>query len=92
MNLFLAVVFTLSSVFTLILSAFRLYLEWKRMKDNAWETAVRLMVSDPDARVRANDFADLYTCLRYLEKHPDFMSEHYTLLQAVQAEQHEKRK
>lgn len=84
MQTFFVSVFAVSSVFTLILSAFRLYLEWKRMKDKAWETSVRLMASDPDSRVRADDFADLYTALCYLEKHPDCLSDYRTLHDAVQ--------
>lgn len=92
MQTFFVAVFAVSSVFTLILSAFRLYLEWKRMKDKAWETSVRLMASDPDAKLRADDFADLFTFLRYLEKHPDCLSEYRTLLDAVQDDRSSKTK
>ena len=61
-ELFLTAVFAVSSVGALVLSALRYRLE--RNKDNVWETAVRLMASDPDSRIRADDFADLYTALR----------------------------
>lgn len=87
MELFICIVIAVSSIGALVLSALRLYLDWKRSQNTAWETAVRLMASDPDARVRANDFADLVTALRYLEKHPDCLSDHTTLLAAMQHNQ-----
>lgn len=83
MELFLVTVFAVSSIGALILSALRYRLE--RNKDNAWETVVRLMVSDPDSRVRADDFADLYTALRYLEKHPDCLDNAQSLSEAVRS-------
>lgn len=84
MSLFLMIVVAVSSVGAFTLSAVRLYLEWRRTRDVAWETTIRLMVSDPDGRVRSNDFADLYTDLRYLRKHPDCLSSgHRTLKEAM---------
>ena len=90
MDTFLVAVFALSSVATLVMSAIRLYLEWKRSKNTAWETAVRLMASDQDFRCRSDDFADLYSALKFLEKHPDCLSEYITLSQAIHANKRER--
>ena len=81
MELFLTVVFAISSVGALILSFLRYRLELN--KDKVWETAVRLMASDPDSRVRADDFADLYTALRFLEKNPDCLGDASSLSEAI---------
>lgn len=83
LELFLTAVFAVSSVGALFLSALRYRLE--RNKDNAWETTVRLMASDPDSRVRSDDFADLYTALRYLEKHPDCLDDAWSLSEAMRS-------
>lgn len=88
MELFLSAVAAVTGISAVILSVLRYRLELKRSQNTAWETAVRLMVSDPNARVRSDDFADLVTALRYLEKHPDCTTgEHRTLSAAMWADQ-----
>ena len=83
MNSFAMVVISLCSFGALVISSIRLYMDWKRSKSSAWETAVRLMVSDPHSRIRSDDFAELYTALQYLEKHPDCLSEKRTMRDAL---------
>lgn len=92
MDTFLLAVFTLCSIGTLAISSVRLYMDWKRSKSSAWETAVRLMASDRDFRCRYDDFAELYSALRYLEKNPDYSSKHDYLSQAIHADKLEKRR
>lgn len=92
MTVFLLAIFALSSVATLVISAVRLYLDWKRSKNTAWETAIRLMSSDPDFRCRCDDFAELYTALAFLEEHPDYWKTRDSLTQAIHdAKQRESR-
>lgn len=83
MELILAIIFAVSSFGALILSWKRYQLELKRFENNVWETTVRLMASDPDSRVRADDFADLYTALRFLEKNPDCTKDGISLRTAI---------
>lgn len=86
MNTFLLAVVAMCSVGALAISFVRLYMDWKRSKSIAWETAVRLMASDPDFRCRSDDFAELYSALLYLEDHPDYSLGYDRLSQAIYAD------
>jgi hypothetical protein len=85
MTLLLALI---PSFLSCAISIFYAYLEYKRSKeptkDEVWETATKIICSN-GGNVYSDDFAELYSELKFFKENPEFVKQHSSIRNAMNA-------
>ena len=80
------------SVLSCALSIFYAYLQYKKSKeppkDEVWETATK-MICAKGGNLDSDDFAELYSELKFFKDHPNCIYDHTTIRFAMKAMQKE---
>lgn len=92
MDYLLIVIAVVPSVLSCLISLFYAYLAYKKSKeppkDEVWETATKIICAN-GGNVYSDDFAELYTELKFFRDHPDLCRNHQTIRQAIKAHSEE---
>ena len=76
------------SVLSCALSIFYAYLQYKKSKeppkDEVWETATKIICAN-GGNVYSDDFAELYLELKFFKENPEFVQQHKTIRNAMNA-------
>lgn len=85
LNILLAVI---PSILSCCLSCFYTYLQYKKSKeppkDEVWETATKMICARGE-NLDSDDFAELYSELKFFKDHPDCIYRHTTIRCAMNA-------
>lgn len=80
------------SVLSFAISVFYAYMEYKKSKeppkDEVWETATKIICSNDDDAY-SDDFAELYLELKFFKENTEFVCQHSTIKQAMDAKKAE---
>lgn len=74
------------------ISVFYAYLEYKKSKeppkDEVWETATKIICAN-GGNVYSDDFAELYLELKFFKENPEYVQQHNTIRNAMNAKKAE---
>jgi len=74
------------SILSCAISVFYAYIAYKKSKeppkDEIWETATKIICSN-GGDVYSDDFAELYSELKFFKEHPDLVQKHHTIRNAM---------
>ena len=87
MNALTAIVVLIPSVLSCVVTVCHLYWDYKKTKeppkDEAWESAVRVLTADKMYNFSMDDFLEMYAQFRFMREHWEEIRGHRTLEEAI---------
>ena len=88
MNNLTLILAVIPSILSCAISVFYAYIAYKKSKeppkDEVWETATKIICSN-GGNVYSDDFAELYSELKFFKEHPDIVQNHTTIREAMKS-------